>query len=246
MRNKATGQLDNRLLYHYIGLAYESTKNLSKKRLDGDAESFLAALYLRRLGSVFGEPDHGREDVRSDLGKMRDRLESMLDWRGADVLKGHVGDFTLDRIDPEQMQGEYGDQDDGPDRSPPDYPIDVLGVEAYATYLPIHFFPEDCWSDAKWGIYISEDGVDSLAGLLQHAYRNAYGPPSPDAKASFRQVAFEVLLRHEMAHFKIESFALNAEIYRREAVYVRTSRKSTVRLTRRTIAWRKRWRTRPS
>ena len=198
MRNKATGQLDNRLLYHYIGLAYESTKNLSKKRLDGDAESFLAALYLRRLGSVFGEPDHGREDVRSDLGKMRDRLESMLDWRGADVLKGHVGDFTLDRIDPEQMQGEYGDQDDGPDRSPPDYPIDVLGVEAYATYLPIHFFPEDCWSDAKWGIYISEDGVDSLAGLLQHAYRNAYGPPSPDAKASFRQVAFEVLLRHEM------------------------------------------------
>jgi hypothetical protein len=220
MRNKSTGQLDNRLLNHYIGLAYESAKNLSRGSLGGDAERFLADLYSRRLSAVFGEPAQGPVDLVNDLEKMRDRLAVMLDRRRADILKGCIGDFPLDRIDPEQMRSEYRDHDDGPNEFPPDHQFEELGVEAYATYLPIHFFPEDSWSDAKWGIYISEDGVDSLAGLLQQAYRNAYGPPSPATKASFRQVAFEVLLRHEMAHFKIESFALNAEIYRREAVYV--------------------------
>jgi hypothetical protein len=219
MRNKSNGQPDNRILYHYIRLAYESTKDLSKERMDGNAEKFLADLYLSRLSSVFGEPEQARADLGNDIGRLRDCLAGMLDRRGADVLKGRIGDFPLDRIDSEQMRSEYDDHD-GLGGLPNDQQIEGLGVEAYATYLPIHFFPEDAWSEAKWGIYISEDGVDSLAGLLQRAYRNAYGPPSPDAKASFRQVAFEVLLRHEMAHFRIESFALNAEMYRREAVYV--------------------------
>lgn len=86
--------------------------------------------------------------------------------------------------------------------------------------MPIHFFPEDSGTQAGWGIYISEEGVGRLADRLKRAYAAAYGAPSPAAKATFRGVAFEVLLRHEMEHFKVESFALNAEMHRQKCVYV--------------------------
>ena len=59
-----------------------------------------------------------------------------------------------------------------------------------------------------------------LADLLKRGYTDADGPSSSTAKASFRRVAFEVFLRHEMEHFKVESFALNAEMHRQQGVYV--------------------------
>lgn len=219
MRDDMTGQLDNRLLFRFIGLAYESTKKLSGAKLDGSASEFLGRLYLRRLRSVFGEPSASGRPQGADLDGLHDFLRDFRSRRGADLLRGHVGDFRLD--DPQtDASDRHGGRAEPPDHPLFDRQVEELGLDAYATYLPIHFFPEDSWTRADWGIYISEDGVDRLAEVLRRGYADAYGPPSSTAKASFRRVAFEVLLRHEMEHFKIESFALNAEMYRQQAVYV--------------------------
>jgi len=150
---------------------------------------------------------------------LHDFLRDLRSRRGAELLRGHVGDFRLDDPGPEE-QSRDGDWAEWPEDPLLDRQVEKLGLEAYATYLPIHFFPEDPWTRANWGIYISEDGVGRLADLLKRGYTDAYGPPSSPAKASFRRVAFEVLLRHEMEHFKVESFALNAEMYRQQGVYV--------------------------
>ena len=95
----------------------------------------------------------------------------------------------------------------------------MLGLEAYATYWPIHFFFNSNPSKAEWGIYISEQGVMRLAAALRKAFNDKYGAPAPDTDYLFEEVAYQVLLRHELEHFKIECFALNAELFLKIPLY---------------------------
>jgi hypothetical protein len=97
-----------------------------------------------------------------------------------------------------------------------------LGIEAFATYLPIHFFPEGHWKKGQpgWGIYVSEAGVIHVARIIEKSFVQRYGAACEDDQASSLRIAFEILLRHEMEHFKVESFALSAEMQQRKPLYV--------------------------
>ena len=57
---------------------------------------------------------------------------------------------------------------------------DKLGIEAYATYLPIHFFPEGHWKAKRsgWGIYISEAGVKRVAMIIDRDCLSIAVPPA--------------------------------------------------------------------
>ena len=59
-----------------------------------------------------------------------------------------------------------------------------------------------------------------VAKIIDQGFDERYGAPRLDEKASFLRIAFEVLLRHEMEHFKVESFALSAEMQQRRSLYV--------------------------
>ena len=213
MEHGLTDHLDKRNLFRYIGLAYDFTRSHSDVPLDGKADDFLGRLYRRRLGSVFGDLKVGREGGKANLHDLIGLVEDLIHWHKSEMLVGQVGDFHFDERGAEDRP--RNEEIDGPDHQ-----VEALGLEAYATYLPIHFFPGGPLSKSGWGIYISEEGVERLAILLREGYESKQYQRNPEAKATFRQVAFEVLLRHELEHFKIECFALHAEMYRREAVYV--------------------------
>jgi hypothetical protein len=203
------------MLYRYIGLAFEATRHLSGDRIVGNAEEFLARLYLRRMGSVFGEPVDSHQGTPPDFTSVIYRLDDMYHRRAEDILPGRIRRFSFD--DPGRGPGQTGGSasEDGHERFRED-----LGIEAYATYFPIHFFPVDGWLNSRWGIYISEFGVRKVAEVLKKSFIEQYGPPDGESEVLFLRIAFEVLLRHEMEHFKIESFALNAELQQRTAIYV--------------------------
>lgn len=217
MRRSRTGLPDQRMMYRYIGLAFEATRHLSVERLDGNAEEFLTRLYLRRMGSVFGEPVDSPGRAPRDLTNVSERLGDMHHRKADGILLGRIRQFDFN--DP----GLGGGQTESRPRA---YSMerfrreDELGIETYAAYFPIHFFPVNGWLESKWGIYISEAGVKYVAEILKTGFVDRLGRPQGDSEVTFLRIAFEVLLRHEMEHFKIESFALNAELQHRKAIYV--------------------------
>ena len=213
MRRSMTGNIEQRRLYRYIGMALDAVAGMSRDPIDGDAEAVLARLYLRRMASVFGEPVDARGADAKSLDEIIARLDEVRRWRADDILT-----VRFDKI-------EVGTGDDPHDPSLDHRRFDGekdLGIEAFATYLPIHFFPEGHRKKGKpgWGIYVSEAGVRHVARVIEQRFVQSYGAPCEDDQSSFHRIAFEVLLRHEMEHFKVESFALSAEMQQRRPLYV--------------------------
>ena len=170
------------------------------------------------MGSVFGEP--AEEAPHSET------FDGVVAWvdelhrrRGDDLLA--VGLGKVEVTGDQGWTAGTGSQDFAANggRSWQD---DELGIEAYATYLPIHFFPEGHWRHRKpgWGIYVSEAGVWHVARMIEDGFVRSYGTPRAEDRPLLLRIAFEVLLRHEMEHFKVESFALSAELQRRKPLYV--------------------------
>jgi len=95
-----------------------------------------------------------------------------------------------------------------------------LGTDAYATYTPIHQVTGGSRApgDAYWGVYISEDKLCRLAAMLRYQCQKEYGEPRQQL---FLHASYEILLRYALAHFKLEAFALNAELVRREPIFLR-------------------------
>lgn len=219
MRRSMTGNIEQRLLYRYIGMAFDAVAGMSRDRIDGDAEAFLAQLYLRRMASVFGGAVDEKVANPNGLDEVVARLDEVHRLRGDDLVP-----VRLDEIEVKDDHGhalDGGLRNRGHDGGRFEQGGD-LGIEAYATYLPIHFFPGGHWKADKpcWGIYVSEAGVRHVARVIEHGFVQRYGAPCEDDRASFLRIAFEVLLRHEMEHFKVESFALSAEMQQRKPLYV--------------------------
>ena len=219
MSDEMSGGLDRRLLYRFIGMAFDAVAKMSRSSVYGDAEAFLTRLYLRRMASVFGEPIDEDGAKSRDLKDVVVHLHGIHRWRADDILSARPGKIEVDAPNVPNLGG--GQEDQGLDARRFDAEAE-LGIEAYATYLPIHFFPEGHWREEGlgWGIYISEAGVRRVAQIIEQGFVERYGDPRRDGEASFLRIAFEVLLRHEMEHFKVESFALSAEMQQRRPLYV--------------------------
>jgi hypothetical protein len=85
-------------------------------------------------------------------------------------------------------------------------------VDALAWYLPFHFYGPD------WGIYIKEDEVINLAGMIEKRLNG--GPRGVERTQQLCRAALTILYLHEAYHHKIESFATRLEIARLEPVYI--------------------------
>ena len=96
------------------------------------------------------------------------------------------------------------------------------GTDGYGTYIPLHLL----WPDFRnyWGIYISEAGVLSLAANLynQLFFRQTSFLPREESQRIEKiiQIAYQVILRHQLFHFKIEQWALLFELATGRAYYL--------------------------
>ncbi|MEI6403502.1 MAG: hypothetical protein WCP59_15090 [Actinomycetota bacterium] len=84
-------------------------------------------------------------------------------------------------------------------------------VDALAWYLPFHYFGLD------WGIYIKEQSVFDLAGLI---YEGMHRPRMTHRLAQdLSRMALTILYLHEALHHKVESFATRLEMARLQPAY---------------------------
>lgn len=205
------------LLYRDIQRAYEHILTVAGGAVQGDAAAFLAGLYEQRMRSVLlSQPPDKPES--QDFGHLGSWFRNARAQKISDLIAGTLDDIwigndspDLFRDDGEKLHGEFVNDESA---------LRQLGLDCYATYLPIHFFFGGNRSDTDWGIYISEQGMMRLAATLQQNFTKYAGPLPDEDESRFVALAYQILLRHELEHFKVESFALNAEMFVGRPVYV--------------------------
>lgn len=97
------------------------------------------------------------------------------------------------------------------------------GTDGFGTYLPLHLL----WPILAdyWGIYISETGVLSLAASFYQHLGNTWSVRRDEEKISklidsLIQIAYQVVLRHQLFHYKIEQWCLLHELITGQAYYL--------------------------
>ncbi len=166
--------------------------------------------YVNQFEDVSGRP----QEVVDNL--FRQRVASVLDGQSlGEVRVGRIDDIRIGppRQSARERQAQYHEDT---------AQINNLGVEAYATYLPIHYFHNKHHHGLDWGIVIAEEGVAKLAGLLENACthrKHEFGEPQGDVAALFAEIAYQILLRHELVHYKLELWALQAELLLHKRLY---------------------------
>ncbi len=212
-------QLKNRLLYDYIQLAFHHVKEFSPYEMTGEPESFISHLYLQRTLSIFEGYIQAPQEERMEFSQYLNWFRAEHGKISEDLF---VGDLKGLWINPNATETFF--QNDHPEFRDKNNSInsDRLGIEAYATYLPIHFFLRSDSFSTEWGIYISEVGVAQLAYLLQEQFEShpSFGPVKKEKIHRFLEIAYQILLRHELTHYRIELFALNAELTQHRPLYV--------------------------
>lgn len=181
---------------------------MSENAIHGNPEEVLSRIYSQRMASIFQYDNldiHSRAEFQQWLSQQLDTDQSFVStYRDDDIGWEEDADLLdiADSYDEDQEQ------------------IANLGTDVYGTYLPIHFFFDSSTSfDTTWGIYISEIGIYRLAAALKRVFLAKFGEPRSDS--NFLEFAYQILLRHELEHFKIESFALHAELIMGKPLYSR-------------------------
>jgi len=189
----------NKTLFSFIRYAYEYIK--SRESEQELSEEVLERLYIKPLQSVFrrSDPDNKKHfSVTTgyvDSYTTEDTINQISDERE----KVFVNDFHEDQK----------------------FNLRELGSDAFAVYLPIHFFAGGSQLETDWGIYISEEGIAKVGFALKQKCNSLFGPPNnvEYENAVFANIAFQILLRHELYHFKIELFTINSELLIHKPIY---------------------------
>jgi predicted RNA binding protein YcfA (HicA-like mRNA interferase family) len=92
-------------------------------------------------------------------------------------------------------------------------PPPPTSVDALAWYAPIHRF------GLNWGIYIYEESVFKIAAQIA-TYLRPGRVIDPLTARQLMRMSLSVLYLHEAFHHKVESFAIRAEVVRRQKIYV--------------------------
>jgi hypothetical protein len=204
--------------------AYQFVESYARYSISGDLEGFLFELVRRRwnlaCADVFEQPP-----ARTGKYRLLSHAEALqtapkgLSLVSVDTLSlsetfcGGFKEFAENErhAGKEEVAGKlYG-----------------YGTDGYGTYIPLHLvWPE--WKE-YWGIYISEHGLLSLAASLYKYMAHAAGSQIrlfPDEEVEKKQIghliqiAYQVILRHQLFHFKIEQWALLFELAAGRAFYL--------------------------
>ncbi len=212
---------DNYLLYDYIQLAFDHVQKFSWEPAEGDPVRFLNQLYRSRTNSVFSGGDLGEPKENESMNDIGQWLGKERTERKDGLLAGTLDDMGITPDASEAFSKKGQELFNAYNRDSKGGCVSTLGIEAYATYMPIHFFFSGQQNNTDWGIYISEDGVARLGALLQNACykQREMGKVEPEKEYLFLKIAYQILLRHELTHFRIESFSLSSELVQQRPLY---------------------------
>lgn len=195
--------------------AYQFVECYAPYLVSGDLHAFMNAVFNARWhAATQDEPQQvpSRKNLDTaisldDIFKDKDRLVlSRLTIK--DLKLAGDGEKRFDQIIKNQL-AQLRTTDDGR--------LFGYGTDGYGTYLPLHLL----WPKHRkhWGIYISERMLMALAAQM---YCGSQPPLLPDWKEfiKFLKIAFQIILRHELFHFKIEQWALVMELITGRPVYL--------------------------
>lgn len=215
----ASKRQQNLLLYRYLRQAYDYSESFSATTLAGDREEFWLNLYTQRIQALFRGAPIAPLYTSDDIVFLRQWITEEEKSTTA-IVEGNIDTLRIASETDNFVREHKAKLLEEFEQDYNNGILTELGLEAYATYLPLHFFLEDKGDDTpSWGIYISLQGILKLAAVIQEAAINLWGVPDQQAKINFTDVAYQILLRHELEHYKVESFALNAEMMLGEPIY---------------------------
>lgn len=209
----------NYRLWNDIELAYNFVETYAPYSISGDLQGFLFVLIRRRWNLASADAydlppkmaqarySTGREDLLSSApaGLTLESVNKLyLTDRFAENFE-HLTAHLVFRGEHETVGKLYG-----------------YGTDGFGTYIPLHLL----WPDYKeyWGIYISETRVLSLAASLYRYLPEKQMNLFPEGEArrinNLIQIAYQVILRHQLFHFKIEQWALLFELAIGKAYYL--------------------------
>jgi hypothetical protein len=201
----------NLILWNDLELAYQYVETHAPFSISGDVHGFLFSLVRKRWNLACANI---YEDPVPDLIPSSDySFQELLAQAPNHLTLSQVEKLALKKRFVESFKEFANQRIDLIDHEP----IGKLfgyGTDGYGTYLPLHLL----WPRYKkyWGIYISESGVLSLAANLYRACVPSQMMFSPDDESklvsNMIQIAYQVILRHQLFHFKVEQWTLLFEL----------------------------------
>jgi hypothetical protein len=192
-----------------ILLAYDYVDQHAPYVIEGDAAELLGRLYWARFAYALSESDRPRQMMLFDA---IEGLGESLYGNAGRVQSATISELSLERLDPNRVSAAIDGYRDrelfGED--PEGGRLFQHGTDGLATYIPLHI----AYSLARrtrrliWGILVSKDGIFQLGAHLARVLRLT----QPKERVAAIELAFQVLLRHELFHFKVEQWALMLEL----------------------------------
>ncbi|MCX6065073.1 MAG: hypothetical protein NT121_04870 [Chloroflexi bacterium] len=209
----------NLILWNDIELAYNFVEAHARYSISGDLQGFLFELVRKRWNLACADlyeppPQIAQVPGSHSMLEALSQPPSGLELGRVDKLalgKGFLNKFKAFAASaaPIQAGGKTGK-------------LYGYGTDGYGTYIPLHLL----WPDFRkyWGIYISEAGVLSLAANLYNQlpiHQLSLLPQDGNHPVEkIIQIAYQVILRHQLFHFKIEQWALLFELATGQAYYL--------------------------
>jgi hypothetical protein len=214
--------MPNRQNFHLwkdMELAYEFVETYARYSISGALEVFLVELFGQRWDLACA--DIYEPPPISPLERYSITKSDLFSRAPAGLSLGNVDDIKLTNHFVDNFKQFATRQVTSPEPEPAGK-LYGYGTDSYGTYIPLHLL----WPEFKdyWGIYISENGVLSLATTLYHNLkefqRELLSEKEAERIGSIIQIAYRVILRHQLFHFKIEQWALLLELATGGAYYL--------------------------
>ena len=206
-------------LWRDMERAYGFIETHARYSISGNLEGFLFELIRRRwnlaCANLFEPPPEQSQEYNSTT---RDNFMSVAPTKLA-VL--NINKLSLSKGFAENFK-KFADTLPLSCVKSSDGKLYGYGTDGYGTYIPLHLV----WPKKKnyWGIYISETGILNLAATLYINLPKGQLDLFPQTEIKkiehLIQIAYQIILRHQLFHFKIEQWALLFEFASGHAYYL--------------------------
>lgn len=196
----------NNLLWLDMERAYEYVELHAKYSISGSLEGFLFELFRRRWNLACANIIEDPPEVDGNYGSTN--INNFISQTPNDLRIASLDRIPLDDNYVASFK-EYAS------RVAPDEEINGgrlygYGTDGYGTYIHLHLL----WPSRKdyWGIYISETGVLNLAAKIYRDLRlerkENSGKAENEQNRRLIQISYQIILRHQLFHFKVEHWTL--------------------------------------
>jgi len=205
----------NDLLWSDMERAYEFVEKLAPYSISGDVNAFLNAVMRARLRAALEDqvdpiPSRTMVEHTSVFTDVLSQVKSQ------ELTQMDIARLILKKDTEQKFRKQAAEQQQTISATQSGR-LFGYGTDGYGTYLPLHLL----WPKYLrfWGIYISESRLVELAMRL--LYRSGLNLQNSEMNViKLLDVAYQIILRHELFHFKLEQWALVFELATGKPVYL--------------------------